>query len=311
MALATMAEVLTEIKSNAIPGSMLYNQIDSIRKGMERLFRRYCKWPIEANAGQASGQFHEYYDGTGYVDVQLRSPFVSKVHNVYLDMQGSYGKASQAFSSSTELTQGQDYSLVLEGTGISKSGLLRRMSNNAYWWPSDWVYYRNSGGLAFNKGPFWPRGYGNIKVVYDFGFQPLTPIASASWSSGIATLTFSNAIVARQQDDLRLSSSGEGWNGDYTVATVADDGLSVTFRTPEDPGSFTAGGQADFIPIDIKIALGVAVSLMRNKLLYGGPVTNESLGDYSYGVSIMKEPMFGDVKQILSAYRDWSVGIGL
>ena len=47
MALMTTAEVLTYIKSSAASGTLLYSQIDALRRGVERAVKKYCKWDIE------------------------------------------------------------------------------------------------------------------------------------------------------------------------------------------------------------------------------------------------------------------------
>ena len=315
MALVTTADVLTALKSNATPGTPLYAQIDLLRRQFEQIIKRWCKWGIESNDGMGYGNFLEYYDGKGYLDVILRKPFVSRVSEVLLNQLGAYGTYNQGFPTATALTEGRDYSLVFEQTKLCASGILRRLSNNLLnmaWWPSSQVYNQNVGGLSYGRGPYWPGGLGNIRVTHDWGFQPSTAPSAGTWAAGVATLTFPSAIVARPTDQFTIKdASPEDWNGDWQVATVADGGLSITFRSADDLGTLTTVGTASFIPLDIQSAVCEAVSIARGLMQYGGKLTNESLGDYSYGVGFNRDDAFGTVRQILSPWRDVSAGIAI
>lgn len=315
MALVTTADVLVALKSNTTSGTPLYNQIDLLRRQFESIIKRWLKWPVEANDGMGRGNFLEYYDGKGYLDTVLRKPFVSRVAEVKLCQLGAYGTYNQGFSAVAALTAGQDYSLTFEQNGRCTSGILRRLSNNLLnvgWWPSSQVYNQLAGGLSYSRGPFWPGGYGNIRVTYDWGFQPATAPSAGTWTGGVATLTFPNAIVARPTDQFTIKDASPGaWNGDWQVATVSSDGLSITFRMVDDPGTLTTMGTATFIPLDIQSAVCEAVSIARALMQYGGQLTNESLGDYNYGVGFNKDQAFGTVRQILADYRDVSAGIAL
>jgi hypothetical protein len=134
--------------------------------------------------------------------------------------------------------EGQDFSLVLDSDGIGKSGILRAISNALVLFPSDLVYFRGSGGLSYRKPSFWPRGYGNIKVQYTYGFAP---------------------------------------------------------------GS---------VPDDIKLAIAVGCAICANTTKYGFPIVGENLGAHSYSLGFAREPEFGTVRQLLSRYRDLSIGGG-
>ena len=314
MSLVTTADVLISIQSSAAPGTALYSQIDMLRRQVERAVRRYCKWEIEANDGLARGDWIEYYDGKGYVDIALRKPWASRIAQVRLDMLGAFGRYNAGFATDTILTDGTDYAAVFEMNGKCASGLLRRLGNTGLiqgWWPGSATYNRGAGGMAYRKGPIWPAGDGNVRVTYDWGFQPLTAITVATWAAGVATFTFASpGVVARPTDAFTVSGAAPAaWNGDYSVASVGSDGLTVTARIATDPAANTTLGSADFIPLDIKMAVAEAVGQMRNKIKTGLTVTTEGLGDYSYSGQIATDPAFGDVRQLLSGWRDLPLGI--
>lgn len=312
MSLTTTGEVLQFLKSNAQPNTALYQQIDSLRRAMERAVTKFCKWPLSANSGLGQGNYYAYYDGKNYADVVLRELYVTQILNLWLDPLGNYGQNTSnytPFGADTLLTNGVDYSLVYEKPGECKSGLVRRLNQNLQLWPSQQYYNSDKVGLSYAAPPFWPPIAGCIKVNYDWGFQLSTPIASVSWAGGIATFTFAAGIVTRPGEGFQVTGD-QLWSGDYSVATVASNYQSITCNVASNPGTFTAGF-ADFVPIDIKCAIAEAVGQMRNEVRYGGQVQNESLGEYNYALSIDKNPRFGEVKQMLSTYRDWSAAVGL
>lgn len=308
IALLTTADLQTALKTSYAGGSVDYNQLDLLRRYVEKAVKRYCKWPLIANNGMGQGNFIEFYDGKNYQDIVLRQPFVADVINVWMDMQGNYGTSTNAFASTTVLTQGTDYSLVLEQPGKCKSGLLRRLSNSAYWWPSDAFYWNNPTGLSYQAPASWPIGWGNIKVAYDWGFNSVTSITSITWTGGVATVTMSQACVMWPTQEITITQDAN-WQGDYLIASVASNFLSFTMNTPN-YGTFTAGN-VDFVPMDIKEAICTAIGIIRNKVRLGYQLTSETLGDYNYSLSVQREPEFGDVRQLLSSYRDLSAGIAL
>jgi len=139
---------------------------DTLRIVAESAVKQFCKWELEP------ATVTEYYDGVGYRDIPLYKPYVSAVASVYLDQNGYYGQGPTAFTGSA-LIEGQDYAVVRDGATANpfKSALLRRIGvYTGYLWPSDLVYNRYAGGLSYQKPPFWPAGYGNVKVTYTYGF---------------------------------------------------------------------------------------------------------------------------------------------
>lgn len=310
MALLTQTELLAYLKSNAVAGTTLYTQYDALRRSVSAAVRRYVKWGIEANNNQGQGNFIEFYDGNNYPDLILRNPWVAGVNGVWLSFFGNYGGGTNAFAPASLLTQGTIYNLVYEQPGRCQSGLLRMLSSNLQgWFPSDYAYYWQAGGLSQQPQPYWPRGTGNIKVCYDWGFQPATAISSLTWSSGVAYMAFANPIVARPGDLFQITDDANWKGSDYQVATIDPTFKNVSFNVSTNPGSFSAGN-ADFIPLDIKEAVALGVKIASLMMLRAGPVTSENLGDYGYSVTLREKEFLG-VRMLLSAYRDWSVAIGL
>lgn len=131
--LVSTADVLTMLKSTAQPGTVLYQQIDMLRRNVEAAVKRYCKWPLLANEGLGQGNYSDYYDGKGYPDLCLRRLWVANVSAVYLDMLAYGGQNTNNYSpfgSATLQVPGQNYMVVFDGpssgaTGISRGGARR------------------------------------------------------------------------------------------------------------------------------------------------------------------------------------------
>lgn len=66
----------------------------------------------------------------------------------------------------------------------------------------------------------------------------------------------------------------------------------------------------DPVPQDIKLAVSTMVGVVVNAVKYGYPTTNESFADYNYGLSIARDLAMGEVRQLLSTYRNTSIGLG-
>ena len=317
MALVSIDDVLTALKVQTVPGQPLYTQLDLLRRQFEQIIKRWCKWDIEANSGMGRGNYVEYRDGKGYMDVVLRNPYVAKIHEVKLTQLGAYGSYNQGFSQVTALVDGQDYSAVFDNDRNCPSGLLRRLANNLTgigwgWWPQYNAYNQRPGGLSYGQGPFWPAGLGNVRVVYDWGFQPTTQLTGATWAAGVATFTFGSGIVARTTDYFTVKGCAPaGWNGDWQVASVSDDGTQVMARLGTDPGAVGTLGTATFIPMDIQYAVCAAVGIARNQVRLGGLLSGEGLGDYNYSLNFDRDASFGTIRQVLGSWRDVSTAIAL
>jgi hypothetical protein len=308
----TTQDVLIAMKSNAQPGSALYQQIDRLRSFVERAVVRWLKWGLTANEGFGQGNFFEYYDGKNYGDIVLRKNWITNVINVWWDPLAAYGQNNSnytPFGPQTLLTNGVDYSMVWEQTGLCKSAILRRMRDNLFLWPSQWMSPSSNQGLSYSKGPVWPAGAGNVKVQYDYGFQPPTLYSSITWANGVATMTFPGTVVVFPAEPFAITNDAVGWNGDWAVVSVGSNNQSITFNSATNYGPST-GGTFDCIPYDVKLAIAEACGMMRTMVPYGGQVGNENLGDYGYGLNF-RERQWGGIRELLAGYRDLAVGIAL
>jgi hypothetical protein len=169
--------------------------------------RTYCKWDLQYHTGDV-----QYYNGNGQTNLVLRTPYLLADGSlqVYLDMTGYSGFGTNPFAAATLLTIGTDYIPRIEGvaqdgvTPQSKSALLMKLRNvnSSLWWPSD-QFFRQSqpGGLAFIRGPYWPAGQGNIKVVCNYGFST-TPAdiqqAIVNWLTMLRGMVQRGVIVSSQ-----------------------------------------------------------------------------------------------------------------
>lgn len=147
------------------------SRLAQILTGVEAGVKAYLKRDVE------SATYTEFYDGSGKPKLVLRQYPVTSVTTVHLDARGYYGTPSDAFASTTLLTAGTDYVLPKEDSGGSRPGFLLRIggptvSGEVGWWPpSAWNAGYPSGHLLTGRGPTaWPRGRGNLKVVYVAGY---------------------------------------------------------------------------------------------------------------------------------------------
>lgn len=151
----------------------LNSKYESWLDGAIAAAKRYCHWDFDFHEASV-----EYYTGSGTSELVLRTPFVSSDTvnlAVYVDVAGAYGQKAGAYAADTKLTLGTDYALRLEGP-YGKSGILDKLGigsgTQPLFFPSDLVNRSTAtpGGLAWGRGPYWPKIRGNIKVVCDYGF---------------------------------------------------------------------------------------------------------------------------------------------
>lgn len=301
MALTRTLELMAALNAKNVTDAATFRRFDLLRKQVEAAVKSYVKWDLEGVTG-----FVEYYDGNGYRDLVLRRPYVSKVSEVRFDTTGYYGVKSTAFAASTALVDGEDYALVKEGP-YGRSGLLRRLTSNVYWFPSDLVFYRGAGGLSHRRAAFWPVGYGNLKVTYDYGFPAQVPVSTAAWAASVATFTTSHAHGVPVGATVMVSDvQPSGWNGRFVAATVPT-ATTFTAAMSTNPGVYSSGGEVDAVPDDIRLAVETAVGTIINTVRYGWPVQSESSPDYSYSLNVSRDVEFGTVRQLLGPYRDTSI----
>lgn len=128
----------------------------------------YCKRDLE------QAPYTEFYNGTDRPELVLRQrPVLLTGLAVYYDAQGNYGQTSGAFASGTLLTLGTDYALELDAGGTeSTRGILRKIGMGGAGWPF-WYPGFAGGRLSASKLAGWPLGYGNLKVTYTAGYDPI------------------------------------------------------------------------------------------------------------------------------------------
>lgn len=303
MSLTTTADIMTAV---GITDTSQEARIDNLRKKVEAAVINYLKWNPEVLIDTV-----DYYDGSGKPDITLRRPFVKDVDSVKYDPTGYYGDGANAFGTGSAMTKGSDYVLRREGP-LGKAGLLRRISiASNLLFPSDMLFFGQAGGLSFSYPPFWPVGYGNVKVTYTSGWPSALAVSTIAWASSVATVTTSAKHGLAVEDRFTLSGvTPSGYDGDYTVASVADT-THFTYALASNPGAYSSGGTIDAIPPDIKLAVATAVMVVMNTVQKGWPVQSETGGDYSYSLAISRDAEFGTVRDLLGRYRDTALGVGI
>ena len=103
----------------------------------------------------------EYYSGAGAPTLVLQPRAGPAVTSVHVDQSGYSGQGSGAFASSTEWTAGEDFYIRTVVENESNTGEL--------------VAIKGPGTFTADHQPKtwgeWPRGTGNIKVVYTAGYS--------------------------------------------------------------------------------------------------------------------------------------------
>ena len=103
----------------------------------------------------------EYYSGDGTQMLLLKQRPVTAVTSVHVYQSGYSGQGSGAFASSTEWTAGEDFYIRTVVENESNTGEL--------------VAIKGPGTFTADHQPKtwgeWPRGTGNIKVVYTAGYS--------------------------------------------------------------------------------------------------------------------------------------------
>jgi len=165
---------------------------------------------------------------------------------------------------------------------------------------------RGSGGLSYRRPAFWPAGYGNIKVVSNWGFVNGVVVSGASWISGTATITTATPHLLWAGLMVNLTGiTPTGYNGDFFVIATPTP-TTFTVSVSVNPGAYASGGLLNSVPMDIQLATCEVVGVVRNTVKMGGYLSSESGGDYNYSINVAMQPMFGTVRQLLSPYRNVS-----
>ena len=103
----------------------------------------------------------EYYSGDGTTNLLLQQRPVTAITSVHVDSGAYAGQASGAFASTTEWTAGEDF---------YAQSVVENESN-----PGNIIAIKGPGTFTADgdrqTGGEWPRGTGNIKVVYTAGYS--------------------------------------------------------------------------------------------------------------------------------------------
>lgn len=124
--------------------------------------------------------YTHFFDGDGSNVLLLRQRPVISITSVNSDLAGFYGQNVAGFGVGTSLVAGVDFALKIDdSTGsTSKSGILLRTGTASV---TQWSAMFYGTLLAGARGTPWLRGYGNIKVVYIAGYDPIPdPIQQAT-----------------------------------------------------------------------------------------------------------------------------------
>ncbi len=179
---------------------------------LELLITLASSW-VQTEMGRVIAQatYTHYFSGRGDPDIPLRQRPVRSVTSVSVHATGYFGQASGAFPATSLLTAGDDYVLIRDhqtladaGVPYSKSGILR-------WLPTSGFFRGDAfGGTIAGMltpgilNPGWPRGVGNVKVVYVAGY--LT--ADIPLDLKNATLLFVQTLKS-QTDNNRFQGTSE------------------------------------------------------------------------------------------------------
>lgn len=183
MALTSLASVKLLLSiTDASQDALVTACVDAAQAAVKNYIRRgkatqaFSSWP-------ESGTDTEYYSGQDNAALVLRYYPVTSLASIYLDDDGYFGQGTDPFPSSTLLTAGSDYAIVLDDGAGSVSGRVLRLggigsggTGGEYgWWPPGWGFTTPMGSLAMSgrRPAVWPAGKGNLKVTYTAGFTTI------------------------------------------------------------------------------------------------------------------------------------------
>lgn len=208
MALSTLASV------QAIPGMSGYESafLETLIDAASKAIKNYTKRELER------ATYTEYYSGNGMQDLVLRQTPVISITSFYLDSNGYWGQGASSFGAASLLTEGTQYALVRDEGSQSNRGLVRRIGGGGAGVFAGWNPEVIFGGkLSASRLPTWPKGMGNIKVVYVAGYSPVP--ADLQYACNMLV-----CWMARSQP-LGGPTTSEGWEGySYSLASSASAG---------------------------------------------------------------------------------------
>lgn len=124
-------------------------QLLSFLEGAESAVERYLHRKLKSDT------YTEYLDGHGEKVLYLENRPLTEVTSVHVDNDGYYGYATDAFQAADEWTSGEEF--APQRTDESEKNASALVAIPA---------------LGKSNG-FWPRGDGNIKVVYKAGYTAI------------------------------------------------------------------------------------------------------------------------------------------
>lgn len=125
-------------------------------------------WTTATYTGKTDTSFTGCAGGTGTLSTgnRIRSPIV------FYDANGYYGSTPSGFPASSIVVEGTEYAVLRDSGGTkSNRSMLRKISGTGASWIGFYPESLWSGKLAARKLAFWPRGDGNIKVIYTAGYE--------------------------------------------------------------------------------------------------------------------------------------------
>lgn len=178
MAMVSLAEVKDYL---GISSTTEDTRLSAYLAGVEAFVKTYCKRDFESQS------YVQYYHGTNLQAMTLQQTPVTTITGVWLNNSGYYGLGpAPAFGDDQLLVEGTDYVLDRDLNGSSSaSGILYRIGTV---WP-----ILNRINTLNRLTPFQGPAWGNIKVSYTAGYDPVpadlkTAICQlVSWNRSIAT----------------------------------------------------------------------------------------------------------------------------
>lgn len=156
-------------------------------------------WTTVRYTGVTATSFTGCTGGTGTLSTTSGANGVA-TPVLFFDQQGYYGQNPNGFGSGTQLSPFTQYMVKLDKGGRSSyQGLIQKVGGaGAGFW--GFYYPENvfSGKLAGYKQPYWPRGDGNIKLMYSAGY---------AWNKLPQDLVYACSMLAAYM--VRIMPSGQ------------------------------------------------------------------------------------------------------
>lgn len=209
----TLAELKTLLSITTSSDDSRLNLLISIA---DQQVRDFCRRNFEA------AQYTDFYSSTGTRLVVLRQYPVISVQSVFEDYNAFFGQNPDgAFPPETELQQGVDYFVYLDGSSFGRpnSGVLVREGRG--WLSSDFT--RLSGALTVGRAD----RLGSIKVTYTAGYTTIPD----SLKLAVANLVAIYRSQVSQSGPLVEEQLGR-WKKKFSSGVVGAPGVSGQYLLP-------------------------------------------------------------------------------